>query len=98
VVVPGSSAKAFHMESQRWAIEHGDFDLDPHLNRLIESKEIAQYAVASFKTFGTSRTWAQEADITSYRDLIAKDIRDEDRWRGRGWVLDARKLQAVGQL
>jgi hypothetical protein len=98
VVVPGTSAKAFHMESQKWAIEHGDFDLDPYLNRLIESKEIAKYAVASFKTFGTSRIWVHEANVPSYRDLILQEISDEDRWRGRGWVLDARKLQAVGQL
>lgn len=94
VVVPGTSSKAFNMESVRWAIEHGDFDLDPELNRLIESKEIGKYAVASFKTFGTSRIWPQEAEATSYRDLILREIGDKDRWRGRAWILDAGKLRA----
>lgn len=94
VVVPGNSAKAFNMESQRWAIEHGDFDLDPELNRLIESKAIARHAVASFKTFGTSRIWVHESEVTSHRDLILGEISDNDRWRGRAWILDAGKLHA----
>lgn len=93
VVVPGTSSKALNMESVKWAIEYGDFDLDPELNRLIESKEIEKYAVASFKTFGTSRIWAQESEATTYRDLILREISDEDRWRGRAWILDAGKLR-----
>ncbi len=94
VVVPGTSSKALNMESAAWAIEHGDFDLDPELNHLIESKEIGKYAVVSFKTFGTSRIWAQESEVTSYRDLILREIGDEDRWRGWAWILDAGKLRA----
>ena len=97
VVIPGTSSKAFNMESIGWAIEHGDYDLDPELNRLIESKEIEKYAVASFKTFGTSRFWPQEAEITTYRDLILREINDEDRWRGRAWILDAAKLRSDRQ-
>jgi hypothetical protein len=97
VVVPGTSSKALNMESARWAIEHGDYDLDPELNRLIESKEIEKYAVASFKTFGTSRIWPQEAEATTYRDLMLREIGDKDRWRGRAWILDAGKLRAGRQ-
>ncbi|MFQ6026872.1 MAG: hypothetical protein ACE5Q6_05075 [Dehalococcoidia bacterium] len=97
VLVPGTSAKALNMESQQWAIKHGDFNLDPELNRLIDSKEIAQYAVASFKTFGTSRIWGHESEVASYRDLFLKEIDDTDRWRGRAWIVDVGKLRQAGQ-
>lgn len=98
VVVPGTSAKALNMESELSAIETGDFDLDPVLNRLIQSKLIVNYAVASFKTFGTSRMWVHESDLTTYRDLILREINEHDRWRGRAWILDAGKLHADGLL
>jgi hypothetical protein len=93
VVVPGTSAKALNMESSRWAIDNGDYNLDPELNRLLESKEVKQSSVASFKTFGTSRIWVHESEVSSYRSLILKEIGDADLWRGRAWVLDASKLQ-----
>jgi hypothetical protein len=94
VVVPGTSSKALNMESQRTAIEHGDFRQDPLLNHLIESREITWYAVASFKTFGTSRMWPHESEVTSYRDLILGEIDEADRWRGRAWILDTARLRA----
>lgn len=97
VVVPGTSAKAFNMESQEEAIEQGDLSRDPILNQLIDSREIERYAVSSFKTFGTSRMWIQESDVGSYRDLIIGEIGEYDRWRGRAWILDAEKLQAEGK-
>jgi hypothetical protein len=98
VMVPGTSSKAVNLESWAWAIEHSDFDLDPELNRLIESKAMATYAVASFKTFGTGQVWVHESEVTTCRDLILREISDEDRWRGRAWILDAGKLQAARQL
>ncbi len=97
IVVPGTSAKALNMEGVGWAIEHGDFDLDSDLDRLIKSKEIEDYSVASFKTFGTSRIWVHEAPVPSYRDLILNEISDDDRWRGRAWILNLAKLNAAQQ-
>lgn len=94
VVTPGTSAKALNMESQRWAIENGDFRLDPLLNSLIETKTIERYAVACFKTFGSSRVWVHESEITTYRDLILREIGPRDRFRGRAWILDAGRLAA----
>ena len=94
VVVPGTSAKALNMEGQDVAIQQGDFNLDPALTRMIETKLITRYAVASFKTMGTSRTWVQDMDITTYRDLILREITEADRWRGRGWILDVSRLNA----
>ena len=97
VVVPGTSAKAANMVADKYAIDHGDFDQDPELNHLIESKAITRYSVASFKTFGTSRILVHEDEVATYRDLILQEIRDEDRWRGRAWILDAGKLHAARQ-
>jgi hypothetical protein len=98
IVVPGTSAKTFNMESERWAIEHGDFKLDPQLNYLIESKIIEKCAVATFKTFGTSRMWGHESEVISYIDLILGLVDDKDRYRGRAWVLDASKISELYNL
>jgi hypothetical protein len=97
VVVPGTSSKALNMESSQWAIEHGDFNLDKDLNRILESKAIAGSVVASFKTFGTSRIWVHESEVSSYRAIILKEVKNVDLWRGRAWVLDAAKLRAERQ-
>ncbi|MBI3318501.1 MAG: hypothetical protein HYZ90_05090 [Candidatus Omnitrophica bacterium] len=92
LIVPGTSAKALTMESEAYAIRHGDFKEDPLLTGLLDSKEIERYAVASFKTLGSSRYWVQESDVASYRSLILREITEEDRWRARAWILDAGKL------
>ena len=94
VVVPATSGKSFDMATQRVAITDGDFTADPDLDRLIASGEIARFAVASFKTFGASRFWAQEDEVASFRDLILGEVRDADRRRGRAWLVDAEKLHA----
>ena len=83
------------MESTTLGTENRDFDSDPELSQLLKSKEIEKYAVASFKTFGTSRMWVHESEVTTYRDLTLKEISDEDRWRGRAWILDAAKLHTA---
>lgn len=92
VAVPGTSCKALNIESYVEGIEGKDFDADPLLTELIRSKKISEAAVASFQTFGTSKIWALDSEVPSHRSLILKDITDEDRWRGRAWLLDAKKL------
>jgi hypothetical protein len=92
VVVPGTSSKALNMESQTCALEGADFHDDALLDELIKSKAIPRFAIASFKTFGTSRMWCHESEVTSYRDLILREINEDDRWRGRAWILDAGKV------
>ncbi len=94
VVVPGTSAKSVTMEGEEVAIAHGDFVLDPVLNELLRSRRIGEFAVASFKTLGSSRIWVHESEVTSYRDLILKEISEEDRWRGRAWILDMERFHA----
>lgn len=92
IAVPGTSCKALNIESFPEGIGGRDFNADPGLTQLIESKKISGAAVASFQTFGTSKIWALDSEVPSYRSLILKDITDSDRWRGRAWLLDAKKL------
>jgi hypothetical protein len=91
VVVPPTSSKSSNFQSSPVG-RSGDFKDDPFLNGLIDSRNITQYAVASFKTFGTSRFWVQIGNVTSYRDLMLGEVTDYDRWRGMAWILDASKL------
>ena len=93
LVVPNTSSKSFNLEAQTWAIEHGDFDLDPKLNELIASKTISDYSVARFKTMGTSRFWCHESEVTTYRDLILKEITKDDRYKSLAWIVDVTKLR-----
>ncbi len=99
IVVPGTSAKALTAESDASAIAGGDFSDDPDLTALIEQRAIERCAAAAFRTFGTSRIWVHESEVTSFRDLILKDITAADRWRGRAWLLrasDCRRALAAG--
>lgn len=98
VVVPGTSSKVFTMVCDTYAMEHGDFDEDPILNRLLDTRKIWTCSIASFKTFGCSRIWVHENEVTSYQDLILRCITSEDRWRGRAWIIDAGKLHSDGWI
>ncbi|MDO8526986.1 MAG: hypothetical protein Q7T03_04775 [Deltaproteobacteria bacterium] len=93
VIVPGTSSKSLNIESYQEGIQNIDFDADSQLSELIRSKKIEQCAVASFKTYGSSRIWVHDSEMPTYRELILKDITPDDRWRGMAWVLDVRCLQ-----
>lgn len=94
VVVPGISSKSWSFEVYQCGIEGRDFDKDLLLTRLIDTKEIRRFSVASFKTIGTSKIWVNESEITTYRNYIINDIKDSDRWRGHAWIVDAGELHA----
>lgn len=92
VAVPGTSSKSLSIESYDEGIRGEDFNQDPLLTELLQSKKISEAACCRFKTFGTSKVWALDSEMPSWRALILKDITDEDRWRGWAWILDASKL------
>jgi hypothetical protein len=92
-VIPPTSSKSSNFQSSIVG-RSGDFNDDPLLTELINSRAISGYAVASFKTFGTSKFWAQIGDVASYRDLVLGEVGEHDRWRGLAWIVDAGKLQA----
>jgi hypothetical protein len=93
VVIPGTNAKALNMcDSPLARRTSNEFEPDPFLEKLIATKEIKKSALASFKTFGTSRFWGHENEVPSYREIILNEVSALDRWRGRAWILDGSKL------
>jgi|SRR3989344_1190611 len=95
IAIPGTSSKAFNMESEMEEIANGDYIKDSQLNKLIISRQIENVSEAKFKTFGTSKIWVHESEITSYRDLILHEISDNDRYRAHAWLLHSSKLKKI---
>lgn len=92
IVIPQTSSKSVSMESTQYAIEHGDFTYDEALNNLLANRKIEKLALAKIKTMGCSKIYVLESEVTSYRDLILKQVKDYDRWLGNAWVLQASLL------
>jgi hypothetical protein len=92
IVVPPTGENSVHFESNALIVAEGNFSKDPSLTELIESKMIADLAVASFKTFGSSKYWIFLSDDMSYRDLLFGEITEDDRFLGLGWLLTAERI------
>lgn len=88
LVVPQTSAKSVSMETESEAIVNGDFVNDSELDQLIVSGPIEKIAVARIPTFGNSRYFAQESEVTSYLDLMLKRISKLDFYRGNAWIIE----------
>lgn len=93
LVIPGTSSKAFNMESEMEGVRGGDFTRDRILNTLLDAHALDSIAAAKIKTFGTSFYWGHESEVPSYRDLILGEVKDQDRYRGYGWIVHADKLK-----
>ena len=85
--MPPVSAKSVSMETQKEAIEGGDFVHDPVLKDLLKEKKIEKIALCKIKTMGSSKFWVHNSEITSFRDLVLGDISPLDRWLGYAWVI-----------
>jgi len=92
LLVPCTSSKAAYYQSAGKIGPVGDYKADEALNSIIETREIQKFSVASFKTFGNSKYWQQIGNVVSFRDLILKEVNDEDRFRGYAWLLDVKKI------
>lgn len=92
VVIPGTSSKSLNMSSEMEGIRDGDYTKDPVLNGLIRTREIEKIAEEKFKTVGTSKIWVHEEEVSSYRDLMLKDIKEEDRFRGYAWLVSMQEI------
>jgi len=88
ILIPPITGKTIYNECRE-----GDFEGDPYLTELLITGEFQKFVVASFKSLASSRIWNQEEEICAYRDLILRQISDEDRQKGRAFILDAKKLQ-----
>jgi len=91
LLVPCTNSKAAYYQSTAEVGPVGDYKADEALNSIIESREIQKLSIASFKTFGNSKYWQHLGNVTSFRDLILKEVNDEDRFRGYAWLLKVEK-------
>ena len=87
IVIPNCSSKSVNMESEIYSIKNGDFNKDKALNPLLKNKKIENIAIKKIKTMGSSKYFVNESEITSYRNLVLKQISNDDRWLGNAWVL-----------
>jgi len=87
VVIPAVSSKSVSVETQQYAIINGDFDKDLSLNNLLKDKSIESKALLKIPTFGASKYYVHESEVTSYRDIILKQISGYDRWLGNAWII-----------
>jgi len=94
-VVPPTTSKSVTHESNSKVINKGDFREDSFLNRLLDSKRIDKVSIKKFKTFGSSRIFTAESEVTSYRDFCLNEIDDKDRHLGLAWVIDTKLVKKV---
>ena len=95
IVIPPTSSKSVNMETEKFAILNGDFTDDPTLNLLYETRGLEDIAMAKFKTYGSSKIFVHESEVTTYRDVFLHQITDYDRWIGHGWVVSAKDVQKI---
>ena len=70
--------------------DYNDFDGDPVLNNIVRQGRIKDYAVAGFRTLGSSLIWSQEEEIFAYRYLVRGQFQDTDL--NKVWILDGSKI------
>lgn len=95
IFIPSTSIKGAYLSNE--AMECGDFEKDPVLNRLLENQELEKIATVKFKTFGTSKIWLHENEVQSYLDLMLGDVTEKDRFRGYAWLLDSNDLNKLNE-
>lgn len=87
IFIPNTSSKSLYMESEKYAIKNGDFNKDKFLNLIFKNKFKNIEVIKRFKTMGSSKYFVNESEVTSYRNLILKQIHDHDRYRGCAWLI-----------
>ena len=95
IFIPSTSIKGAYLSNE--AMECGDFEKDPILNRLLENRQLEEIATVKFKTFGTSKIWLHENEVQSYLDLMLDDITNKDRFRGYAWLLHSKDLNKLNE-
>ena len=94
-IVPPTTSKSVTHESNSKVINNGDFRDDSFLNILLDSKQIDKVSIKKFKTFGSSRIFTAESEVTGYRDFCLDEIDDKDRYLGIAWVVDTKLIKKV---
>jgi len=91
-VVPSRSSKSVNMETERYAITHGDFNKDKALNKLEFNGHLNKMILAKFKSMGCSRFYVAESEVTGYREFCLNEITSKDRNLALTYVIDLKKI------
>jgi hypothetical protein len=94
-VVPPTTSKSVSCETISKIINNGDFRDDFFLNSLLDSKQIEKVSIKKFKTFGSSKFFTAESEVTGYRDLCLNEINYQDRYLGLAWVIDTKLIKRI---
>ena len=88
LVVPPITSKVFFFNTDHSALIDGYFKEDLPLVNLIETKEIEKVAIKKLKTMSSYPYYIYDDEVLSYRSIYLKNINEDDRYKGLGWVLD----------
>ena len=62
-------------------------------SNLINTKKIENYAIKKFQTMSSYKFYIYDDEVLSYRSIYLNQIKDEDRYKGLGWVLDLKDFK-----
>jgi hypothetical protein len=84
--VPCLNSKASYYQSSRVG-----YDINLNKNNdvinLIRNNQNKNIIIYKFKSLGSSKFWQHLGDVVSFRDLILKEVSEEDRYIGHAWIL-----------
>ena len=92
-IVPPISSKSVSFETNSFVIKNGDFNKDSILNQILKDQSYKKCILKEFKTFGSSRYFVLESEVTGYRELELKEIKKYDRYLGKCRIISKRKLK-----
>ncbi len=93
LIVPPITSKVFNFNTDYKAAAEGYFKGDPNLVDLINTKKIENYAIKKFQTMSSYKFYIYDDEVLSYRSIYLNQIKDEDRYKGLGWVLDLKDFK-----
>lgn len=92
LVVPPITSKTLFFNSNSKTAQHDTFKGDKKLLELIKTKKIEKYCLKKIHTMSSYPYYVYDDEVLSYRKIYLKQINDEDRYFGLGWVLNLNKL------
>ena len=92
LVVPPITSKALFFNADSQAAQNDTFEGDKELIDLIKTKKIEKYCLKKIHTMSSYPYYIYDDEVLSYRKIYLKQINEEDRYFGLGWVLNLDKL------
>jgi hypothetical protein len=91
-ICPPISSKSVSFETNKHVIKNGDLNSDTVLNKILKDDNNKNYIIKDFKTFGSSRYYVLESEVTGYRELGLQEITDYDRYLGKCRIISMKDL------